>query len=268
MTSAAPTRVRAEHEAVVVSSTRVTPHLVRLVLGGSSLVDFVDLPWTDHYVKVEVPAEGHTSSEGREGRSAARSYTVRRWDPERHEVTLDVVVHGDDGLVGPWARDARPGDPVVLRGQGGDFLPDPACDATVLVGDESALPAIAVALEKLPAGVRAFAFVEVADALERQELPVPDGAQLTWVVRGESFGAALIDAVRRARLPSGRLQAFVHGEAGMVREVRRHLRGERGVAREDLSASGYWRLGRADEAWRAEKADWKAAVAQDDAALA
>ena len=254
----------------MVSSTRVTPQLVRLVLGGSSLVDFVDLPWVDHYVKVEVPDGGHATAgvpplSGVRG--AVRSYTVRRWDAGRHEVTLDVVVHGDDGLVGPWARDARPGDPVVLRGQGGDFLPDPACAATVLVGDESALPAIAVALERLPAGVRAFAFVEVADALERQDLPVPDGAQLTWVVRGESFGAALIDAVRRAPLPSGRLQAFVHGEAGMVRELRRHLRSEREVAREDLSASGYWRLGRADEAWRAEKADWKAAVEQDDAAL-
>ena len=256
--------MRAEHETVVVSATRVTPQLVRLVLGGSSLVDFVDLPWVDHYVKVEVPDGARTTAGGR---GAARSYTVRRWDPERHEVTLDVVVHGDDGLVGPWARDARPGDPVVLLGQGGDFLPDAACDATVLLGDESAQPAIAVALERLPAGLRAFAFVEVADTLERQDLPVPDGAQLTWVVRGESFGAALIDTVRRAPLPSGRLQAFVHGEAGMVRELRRHLRSERGVAREDLSASGYWRLGRADEAWRAEKADWKAAVEQDDAAL-
>lgn len=257
--SAAPTRVRAEYEAVVVSSVRVTPRLARLVLGGPGLAGFVDLPWADHYVKLAGPVAWG---------GAARAYTVRAWDGLRGEVTLDVVIHADEGLAGPWARDARPGEKVVLRGQGGDFLPDPTCAATILVGDESALPAIAVALERLPSGTSAHAFVEIADAEERQDLLVPDGSSLTWVMRGESFGAALIEAVRRAELPGGRLQAFVHGEAGMVRELRKHMRAARGVVREDLSASGYWRLGKADEAWRAEKADWKSAVEQDDATLA
>lgn len=242
----------------MVSSTRVTPRMARLVLGGPGLAGFVDLPWADHYVKLVLASDGG---------DALRTYTVRAWDTARGEVTLDFVIHGDDGLAGPWARDARPGDVVVMRGQGGDFRPDPTCAATVLAGDESALPAIAVALEQLPYGASAHAFVEIADAEERQNLTVPDGSSLTWVLRGESFGAALIEAVRRAELPGGRLQAFVHGEAGMVRELRRHVRGARGVTREDLSASGYWRLGKADEAWRAEKADWKAAVDQDDAAL-
>ena len=80
-------------------------------------------------------------------------------------------------------------------------------------------------------------------------------------------GQALVAAVRGAELPAGSLHAFVHGEAGFVRELRRFLRGERSVPREQLSASGYWRLGRTDEGWRAEKGEWNAAVEADERAV-
>jgi NADPH-dependent ferric siderophore reductase len=133
-----------------------------------------------------------------------------------------------------------------------------------MIGDESALPAIAAACERVPAGVPVVAVLEVADAAEEQPLALPAGVQLTWVHRAGPPGEALVAAVRGAALPAGSVHAFVHGEAGFVRELRRFLRVEREVPREQLSASGYWRLGRTDEGWRAEKAEWNAAVEADE----
>lgn len=257
--TSAPTRVRAGYTGEVLRVARLTPHLVRVVLGGAGLVGFVDLPWADHYVKLVLP--------GPDG-PVLRSYTVRSWDPVAGELALDLVLHGDDGVAGPWAATVQPGAVVELRGQGGDFAVDPACDVLLLAGDESALPAIAVALAAVPHGVRAFAFVEVAGPDDELELDVPAHAALTWVARGETWGGALVRAVRAAALPEGRVQAFLHGEAGAVRELRRHVRADRGVTRADLSASGYWRLGLVDEEWRASKAEWKDAVARDEQQLA
>lgn len=254
----APARVPGQHTGEVVRVERLTPHMVRVVLGGRGLDGIADLPWTDEYVKLVLP--------GPDG-PVMRSYTVRAWDAAAREMTIDLVVHGDAGVAGPWAATVEVGAQVTLRGQGGDFVPDPTCDVLLLVGDESALPAILRTLEAVPAGLPTYVFVEVASADERQPVPAQPGVHVSWVLRGETWGGALVRAVRDAELPAGRLQAFVHGEAGVVRELRRHVRADRGVTREDLSASGYWRLGVDDEGWRASKGEWKDAVARDEAAL-
>jgi NADPH-dependent ferric siderophore reductase len=97
---------------------------------------------------------------------------------------------------------------------------------------------------------------------------MPAGAELTWVHRdGRRPGEALVDAVRELAWPDGQPHAFVHGEAGFVRELRRELLVERGVPRELLSISGYWRMGSDDEGWRAAKAEWNAQVEADAQAV-
>ena len=278
MADKAPRRPRTPRLATVLRTSRPTPHLVRVVLGGDGLAGF-EPTFTDAYVKLVLPPAGAPyaapfdmdvvqSEHPRELWPCLRTYTVRGWDPATGELVLDVVVHGDEGLAGPWAAAARPGDLVQLLGPGGAYAPSGDVDWHLLAGDETALPAIAASLERLPAGAVARVFVEVADAAEEQPLPLPAGVQLTWVHRAELPGAALVAAVRGAELPEGSLHAFVHGEAGFVRELRRFLRVERSVPREQLSASGYWRLGRTDEGWRAEKAEWNAAVEADDQAVA
>lgn len=242
----------------VVRVERLTPHMVRVVLGGPGLAEVAELPWTDEYVKLVLP-----SDEG----PVMRSYTVRAWDPVALEMTIDLVVHGDAGIAGPWADAATVGERVTLRGQGGDFFPDAACDVLLVAGDESALPAIMRTLEVVPDGLPTHVFIEIASDDERQDVETREGVHVTWVPRGQTWGGALVRAVRDAQLPAGRVQAFLHGEAGVVRELRRHARADRGVQREDLSASGYWRLGVDDEGWRASKSEWKDAVARDEAAL-
>ncbi|WP_329624415.1 siderophore-interacting protein [Streptomyces sp. NBC_01255] len=262
-------------EARVVRTERITPHMVRVVLGGPGLEAFEVGEYTDHYVKLLFAPEGVAYPEPfdmerireefpREQWPTTRTYTVRAWDPVHRELTVDFVVHGDEGLAGPWAARAQPGETVRFLGPGGGYAPDPAADWHLLAGDESALPAIAVALERLPAGARVHAFVEVSDAAEEQKFATAAGVDVTWLHRGDRpAGAAVVEAVRALEFPAGDVHAFVHGEAGFVKDLRRHLRMERGVTRERLSISGYWRLGKTDEAWRAIKREWNDQVERE-----
>ncbi|MDT0303041.1 siderophore-interacting protein [Streptomonospora wellingtoniae] len=254
---------------------RLTPHMIRVVLGGGDLADFAAGDCTDHYVKLLFPAGGGAYPEPfdprriREERPrdewpVTRTYTVRRWDPRAGELTVDFVHHGDKGLAGPWAAAARPGDEIYLSGPGGGYAPDPAADWHLLAGDESALPAIAAALENLPPDARAHAFVEVAGPEEEQKLEAPAGAALTWLHRGaERVGGPLVRALAGFDFPPGDVHAFVHGEAGAVRELRRLLRRERGIPLERLSISGYWRLGLNEDGWQSAKRDWNRATEQE-----
>ncbi|MGY1592981.1 siderophore-interacting protein [Geodermatophilus sp. SYSU D00708] len=278
MAEQAPRRPRTPRLATVLRTARPTPHLVRLVLGGEGLAGFAPAH-ADSYVKLVLPPAGAPyaapfdveavkATHPQELWPCLRTYTVRAWDAATGELTLDVVVHGDEGVAGPWAVAARPGDTVQLLGPGGAYSPSPDADWHLLVGDETALPAIAAALERLPEGATARAFVEVADPAEEQDLAVAPGVELVWVHRAGPPGVALVAAVLATELPAGTVHAFVHGEAGFVRDLRRFLRAERLVPRELLSVSGYWRLGRTDEGWRAEKAEWNAAVEAEEQALA
>lgn len=260
----------------VVSTERLTPSVVRVVLAGEGLDGFEAVPYTDAYVNVAIPPAGASYTAPfdvadvqrrlpREQWPARRRYTVRRWEPDRRRLTLEFVVHGDEGVAGPWAAGARPGDALVLTGPSGGYRPDSAADWHLLVGDESALPAIAVALEAVPSGARAVVRLLVDGPADELPLATPGDLDLRWLHRaGRPDAADLLPAtVHDLDFPAGRVHAFVHGEAGEVREVRRHLLADRGVPRADLSASPYWRRHLADEAWREVKADWNAAAERD-----
>lgn len=113
----------------------------------------------------------------------------------------------------------------------------------------------------MPAGARVHAFVEIDGPADELKVATPDGIVPIWLHRGDRpVGEALVEAVTSMEFPSTDVHAFVHGEAGFVKDLRRHLRMERGVPRERLSISGYWRLGETDEGWRAIKRDWNASV--------
>jgi len=238
---------------VVQEVTWLTPSMVRIIVGGSDLEGFGAGQFTDHYVKCRFG-------------DRTRSYTVRHWDPESLRLTLDFVVHGDAGFAGPWAARAKPGDCLEMTGPGGAYAPDPAADWHLMVGDDAALPAIAASLGRVPAGVPVFTVVEVDGLEHQQQLDSPGDLRLTWVHRERGPGedpALQLQAVQALALPEARGHAFVHGEATAVRLVRRHLLVERGLPVESLSASGYWKLRRTDEEWRAEKRDWLSSAEAD-----
>jgi len=258
--------------AIVQRTSRPVPQLVRVVLGGGDLASFAMAPATDAYVNLAFRPAGAAyaevfdpadvrDAEPADTRPVRRRYTVRRWDPEAHELTIDFVVHGDAGVAGPWAAAAAPGDVLVFSGPSGGYLPDTDADWHLLVGDESALPAIAASLEALPAGARAVVRL-LCDGPD-DELALTTAADLDLAWSHREAGEDLLGAVTAAAFPDGRVHAFVHGEATEVRALRAHLLGERGLTRAQMSCSPYWRRDFTDEAWRQVKREFVSAMDAD-----
>ncbi|KKW62013.1 hypothetical protein AAV95_24640 [Mycolicibacterium elephantis] len=275
------------HTFQVVRTEQLTPHLLRLVLGGSGpgtgFDTFTPSEFTDSYVKIvivdddiDVPTLPQPltidsfNTLPPERRPTVRTFTVRHVDAERREIWLDFVVHGEHGVAGPWAAAAEPGQPVYLMGPSGAYAPDPAADWYLFAGDETAIPAIGVALEALPDNAIGKAFIEIAGPEDEIPLKRPDGVKLTWIYRGgradlvpeEVAGdnAPLIAAVKETPWLPGQVQVFIHGEAqAVMHNLRPYIRKERGVeAKWASSISGYWRRGRTEETFR----QWKRELAE------
>jgi NADPH-dependent ferric siderophore reductase len=246
---------------VVTSAERRSPALVRVRFRTDDLSAFADSVFTDRYVKLVIPTDGG---------EVVRTYTALEPDLDARTLAIDFVVHGDEGVAGPWAAAAAPGDLLTVRGPGGAYTPDPDADWHLLAGDESAIPAIGAAIEALPAGATAYVLIEVSSPDHQVDLPVRDGVEVTWLHRGASshavgdegagLEAPLVGAVRDLPWREGRVQAFVHGEAAAVMHgIRPYLLKERALPRADVSISGYWRRGRTEEAFRAWKSELAAA---------
>ncbi|MFJ9368454.1 siderophore-interacting protein [Nocardia sp. NPDC101769] len=240
---------------VVQNTIRLTDHLIRVRLGGPGFASFQPNDRTDAYVKLVFPgADGDT----------VRTYTVRQVDRAAQELAIDFVYHGDEGVAGPWAAAAQPGDTIDLMGPGGAYAPRSDADWHLLAGDESALPAIAAACESLPADAVGQVFVEVAGPGDELAFAHPDGVELTWIHRGEDDpGVRLAAAVHSAPWRDGQAQVFIHGEAqAVMHDLRPYLRKDRGVPAEWASISGYWRRGRTEEGFRR----WKSELAEREKA--
>jgi NADPH-dependent ferric siderophore reductase len=273
------------HTFEVVGSEELTSHMVRITLGGSGFDAFVPSEFTDSYVKLvfvaddvdmaALPRPLTLDSFGdlpAAKQPVVRTMTVRRADPAAREIAIDVAVHGEHGAAGLWAAAAEPGQPVYLMGPAGAYAPDPAADWHLLAGDETALPAISVALEALPASAIGQVFIETAEPEDEIPLTAPEGVQINWIYRGgradlvgeDRAGdhAPLIEAVKSARWLPGQVHAFVHGEAqAVMHNLRPYIRKEREVDAKWASISGYWRRGRTEETFRQWKKELAAAEA-------
>ncbi len=277
---------RPVHTFEVVRSEQLTPHLTRVVLGGDGFDTFTPNDFTDAYVKLVFVADGTDvgsllqpltldsfNTLPVEQRPVVRTYTVRRVDLERREISIDFVVHGEHGVAGPWASAATPGQPAYLMGPSGAYAPDPAADWHLLAGDEAGLPAISTALEALPDNAIGHVFIEVGGPDDEIALTAPPGVDVNWIYRGgradlvpeDRAGdqAPLIAAVKEAAWLPGQVQVFIHGEAqAVMHNLRSYIRKERGVdAKWASSISGYWRRGRTEETFR----QWKRELAEAEA---
>jgi NADPH-dependent ferric siderophore reductase len=231
---------------------------VRITLSGDDLEGFATDGPASH-VKLVFPAPGQERPAlpvaGPDGlawppgapRPLMRTYTPRRFDSARRELDIDFVLHDQPGPASAWAARARPGDTVVVVGPRGRYLAEPASAWHLIVGDETALPAIATILEELPADVPALVVVEVVDAEEQLPLESKADLRVTWLYRGDAVaGSALELAVRATELPPGDGQVFVATEAGSMRRIRRHLIADRAIDKDRLYTRGYWMYGQAD----------------------
>lgn len=215
----------------VAAVARPVERLARITFAGPDLVGLAD----------EEPGEvltliwpgGH-----------ARNFTIRSYDRGRAAVEVDFVLHGDAGVASAWAGRAEVGQRLGFYGPRVHFVEDPEAEWTLLVGDETALPAIAAALARAPAERPILAFVEADPvAARREDVDVPAAARLTWLERRGSAHAsrALERAVRAAPLPAGRGKVWLAGEAGVVRGLRTYLRDECEIAIAPRHAVGYWK---------------------------
>ncbi|SDY54474.1 NADPH-dependent ferric siderophore reductase, contains FAD-binding and SIP domains [Modestobacter sp. DSM 44400] len=175
-----------------------------------------------------------------------RRYTAKRQDPPAGELDVDFVLHGD-GPAATWATAARPGD--LLGVASAASLGEATAGWVLLVGDETALPAIGRILGAAAPTTRGVALVEVAGPEEQQPLPAPAGVEVRWLHRAGAVpgtGTLLADAVAALQPPGGDdVFAWVGAESAAVREIRADLRGRWGLRRTQHHAIGYWRRGRA-----------------------
>lgn len=271
---------RIARSAEVVRAEWLSPSMRRVFFTGADLACMADLPYTDHYVKILFPPAGADyawpfdvdtlrATEPAERWPVTRTYTVRSYDAALNELAIDFVVHGDEGLAGPWAAQAEPGQQIGFFGPGGGYAPDPTADHHLLVGDEAALPAICATLDRLGSSARATVYVEIEDADQQQEICSAPAVEVVWVHRsGRPYGDALAEAVRSAGLPAGDVQAFVHGNAEMIRQLRRYLFTDCSFNRARVSMSGYWRTGQTEDRWQATKRDFNVELERQDSIVA
>jgi NADPH-dependent ferric siderophore reductase len=219
-------------------------------------------------------------------RNPIRTYTVRSVRRAAREVDVDIVRHdGGHGPVARWAATAGPGGEAALIGPdagypgehgGVEFRPPAPSTAMLVAGDETAVPAISAIVERLPEQARGEVLLEVPYPADALALDAPPELAVSWLPRsGQPHGSRLIPAVKAAagrlldapgkvdeldeidvdsqilwEVPEGvaaRAYAWLAGEAGVIRTLRRHLVAERGLDRRSVAFMGYWRLGRAED---------------------
>lgn len=231
--------------------------MVRVTLAGDELEGF-EQPAPTQHVKVILPEPGQSrpalpdpslprgASEPGQPRPLMRTYTIRRYDAGARELDIDFVLHGE-GAASNWAATAKPGGIVALAGPGGRPY-SPRLDASwyVLAGDESALPAMATVLERLPASIEAHVYAEVEGPEEHVSFATGAKLDLAWLHRGSRSatpGSLVVEELGRAGRPAGDGQAWLACEANIMRRIRRQLQDGWGLEPSAMVTRGYWKVG-------------------------
>lgn len=265
----------------VLRSERLSAHWIRVTLGGGEIEKFRPMGF-DQWFRLFLPIGGDAGLERVPAkankmfgylkflripdgeRPVMRNYSVRAYRAATAEagaeIDVDFVLHGSaaDGTAGPasrWAETCQPGEHVLIIDEGLTFNPQRGTDRVVLVGDETALPAIAAISASLPADATGTAIIEVPSEEDALEFPHPSGLEVVWLVRPHDVapGALALQALGRTALPDAPFHAYAAGEQALASGARKHLVGERGVDKNAVSFCGYWKIGAASPASKAAR---------------
>jgi NADPH-dependent ferric siderophore reductase len=257
----------------VLRSERLAPHWVRVTLGGGDIERFRPMGF-DQWFRLFLPVGGEAGLDRVPAkankmfgylkflripdgeRPVMRNYSVRAYRAATTdagaEIDVDFVLHGSasDGTAGPasqWAETCRAGEHVLIIDEGLTFNPERGTERVVLVGDETAMPAISSICASLPSHAEGLALIEVPSAADALDFPRPEGVEVRWFVRShdEAPGALALGALRESALPPHPFHAYAAGEQSLASGVRKHLVGDRGVDKGAVSFCGYWKLGAA-----------------------
>lgn len=224
----------------------LTPNMRRIRFTGEDLRDFPN-DQESGYVKLVLEHQGVM---------VRRTYTVRRFDPVSLLLDVDFVMHCDGGPASAWAAAAKIGDSIPVGGPGPKKLVDLSADWFLIAGDMTALPAISVNIELLPEDAKGYVAIEILHERDRQDLKVPPGVELHWVVNAHASenDFPLLDKVKEFEFLRGRPSIWVAGEFHTSRAIRRYLKLERTVARDEVYASSYWHIGLSEDRHKVAKA--------------
>ncbi len=230
-----PTIERVRHdlklrEVTVARINRVSPGFASITFQGEALADFTSLSFDDHVKFMFNDANGE---------QVRRDYTPRRIDTGAREIDIEFALHGHGGAA-EWARNATIGQHAVIGGPRGSMILPLAMDWHLLIGDDSALPAVTRRLEELPAGARVDAVLLVG-AADRRPFATRADANIHWVDSDD----ALLQVLKDLPLQSGAGLAWGGGEAALMARVRQVLV-ETGMPRQAAKVSAYWKRGVAD----------------------
>ena len=227
--------------ACVARAAPVTPMMRRVTLaapefgelGVEQPGEIITLGWPGSGEELVLPELGWRFPRGKREQHW-RNYTVRHHRPERSEIDVDFFLHAEHGRASAWAAEAKPGDQLGFAGPRLHWQDNGGTDWSLLVADETGLPALLAILESLPSGHRAIAFAEVESEDERQEVETDADVELNWLTRRGRLGAA----VAALTLPTGRGRVWGGGESQAMRAVRDHHRRRPGVTA--VQVLGYW----------------------------
>jgi NADPH-dependent ferric siderophore reductase len=239
--------------AEVISAARVSPNMIRIEFGGQGLADFQSSGRPDEWTRLMFPVEpggrvelpilldGKWKSPPTCELSPARPYTVRKWVPVSGALTIDFVIH-DGGVAASWAKEARPGDRIVVSAPFGRFVPPGESGWTLLLADITGLPAVARIIEEQGTSNVISAHIELPHQDDRQELQAGQDVSLYWY---DSFGkdskpTRLLDIAQAISLPQGDGYLYIAGEATAASEVRKHFRDVVGISKDRITSVGYW----------------------------
>lgn len=233
--TAIPTIERVRHdlklrEVTVARINRVSPGFASITFQGEALADFTSLSFDDHVKFMFNDANGE---------QVRRDYTPRRVDTDAREIDIEFALHGHGGAA-EWARNATVGQRAIIGGPRGSMILPLAMDWHLLIGDDSALPAVTRRLEELPAGERVVA-VLLVDAADRRTFVTHADARIHWVDSDD----ALLQVLKDLPLQPGAGLAWGGGEADLMARVRQVLV-ETGMPRQAAKVSAYWKRGVAD----------------------
>jgi NADPH-dependent ferric siderophore reductase len=262
MTTAARGLQRVRHQrayrlAAVVEALHLTPRMRRIAFQSDELADFRSEAYDDH-IRLFIPAAGNPIPRAVRGpnglifpdgvpRPVGRDYTPRAFDRAQHRLTVDFVLHGE-GPGSAFGERAEPGDAIGIAGPVNSMVVRGDFDWYVLIGDETALPAIGRRIEELPTGARVLAFVEIANRDERQVFESAAEVEIHWLERDRSPSpeTLLADTIRGHPFPAGVGFSFVACENSAARAIRRHLVEERQLSPDFVRAYRFWQRGTPD----------------------
>ncbi|MFF1945601.1 siderophore-interacting protein [Rhodococcus qingshengii] len=254
--------------AQVVANKRISPSFIRVTIAGEELSTIAPMG-ADQWFRMFIPQVGQSELRlpsaasnlwyaqyllmSKDTRPVVRNYTIRAYRAagsglfgETTEIDIDFAYHGDIGPASAWADTASAGNEVALLDEGCIYNPTPEAKWQLLVGDESALPAIIGILESAPADLRAEVFVEIPNIEDKQDIPELANVNVHWLVREDEHatpGVLTLETVRAAELPEGPSYTFVAGEQALTTGLRRHLVNDRKFAKTDITFTGFWRHG-------------------------